>query len=36
MLRDADATDDDERYAAGLELALELLSGAREPESTAR
>lgn len=41
MLKEADATDD-ERYAAGLELALELLSGVpapeteRVPQSTAR
>jgi AcrR family transcriptional regulator len=32
MLKDSDATDD-ERYAAGLELALELLSGAQAPET---
>jgi AcrR family transcriptional regulator len=30
MLKDEDATDD-ERYAAGLEVALELVSGEREP-----
>lgn len=39
MLKEADATDD-ERYAAGLDLALELVSGAQAPErvpqSTAR
>jgi AcrR family transcriptional regulator len=35
MLKDADATDE-ERYEAGLELALELLPGERWPQSTAR
>jgi hypothetical protein len=35
MLKDTEATDD-ERYEAGLELALELVSGERASQSTAR
>jgi AcrR family transcriptional regulator len=35
MLKDVDATDD-ERYEAGLELALELVSGEHSPEKTAQ